>query len=147
MATDLALQALLTMLRRRQSDRRDTAQSDQGSQFTSRKRRTFLRQYDLETGMSRRGNGHDNAAAKSCFQLLKRERIRRRSCPTRAAARQRVLANIELFYNPKRTNNGMLSPVDCEIRQHKPTVAGVSENGGASPKTFASSSAAEGLDG
>ena len=28
---------------------------------------------------------------------------------------------IELFYNPKRkhTNNGMLSPVDFKIRQHK----------------------------
>jgi transposase len=58
---------------------------------------------------------------------LKRERIRRRTYPTRDAARQNVFEYIELFYNPKRkhTNNGMLSPVDFEIRQQKLTEAGV----------------------
>jgi len=47
-------------------------------------------------------------------QLLKRERVRRRTYPTRDAARQDVFEYIELFYNPKRkhTNNGMLSPID-----------------------------------
>ena len=62
--------------------------------------------------MSRRGNCHDNAVAESFFQLLKRERIRRRTYQTRAAARQDVFEYIEMFYNPKRkhTNNGMLSP-------------------------------------
>ena len=67
--------------------------------------------------MSRRGNCHDNAVAESFFQLLKRERIRRRTYLTREAARQDVFDYIEMFYNPKRkhTNNGMLSPVDFEI--------------------------------
>ena len=34
---------------------------------------------------------------------------------------------LEIFYNPKRkhTNNGMLSPVDSEIRQQKLNEAGV----------------------
>jgi putative transposase len=74
-----------------------------------------------------RGNCHDNAVAESFFRLLKRERIRRRNYPTRDAARQDVFECIELFYNPKRkhTNNGMLSPVDFEIRQQKLTEAGV----------------------
>lgn len=38
-----------------------------------------------------------------------------------------LLEYIELFYNPKRkhTNNGILSPVDFEIRQRKPNEAGV----------------------
>ncbi|MEX0340259.1 MAG: IS3 family transposase, partial [Arenibacterium sp.] len=38
-----------------------------------------------------------------------------------------VFEYIELFYNPKRkhTNNGMLSPVDYEIRQQKLNKAGV----------------------
>ena len=46
---------------------------------------------------------------------------------TRDAARQDVFEYIELFYNPKRkhTNNGMLSPVDFEIRQQKINEAGV----------------------
>jgi transposase InsO family protein len=37
--------------------------------------------------MSRRGNCHDNAVAESFFQLLKRERIKRKTYATRADAR------------------------------------------------------------
>ncbi|WP_233155284.1 hypothetical protein, partial [Sedimentitalea arenosa] len=39
---------------------------------------------------------------------------------------------IEMFYNPKRkhANNGMLSPVDFEIRQQKPNQARVKETRG-----------------
>ena len=68
-----------------------------------------------------------NAVAESFFQLLKRERIRRRTYSTRDAARQDVFEYIELFYNPKRkhTNNGMLSPVDFETRQQKLNQASV----------------------
>jgi hypothetical protein len=48
------------------------------------------------------------------------------------AARQDVCEYIETFYNPKRkhTNNGMLSPVDFEIRQQKRNEAGVQETRG-----------------
>ena len=127
MTTDLALQALLMAVWRRKPNGKVTVHSDQGSQFTSREWQTFLRQHNLEPSMSRRGNCHDNAVAESFFQLLKRERIRRRTYPTRDAARQDVFEYIELFYNPKRkhTNNGMLSPVDFEIRQLKLKQAGV----------------------
>jgi putative transposase len=61
------------------------------------------------------------AVAESFFQLLKRERIRRRTYISRKAARQPVFEYIEMFYNPKRkqANNGMLSPVDFETRQQK----------------------------
>jgi putative transposase len=77
--------------------------------------------------MSRRGNCHDRAiegaigsspmaraVAEIFFQLLKRERIRRRTYLTGEAARQDVFDQIEMSCNPKRrhTNNGMLSPVD-----------------------------------
>jgi len=69
--------------------------------------------------MSRRGNCHDNAVAESFFQLLKRERIRRKTYATRDAARRDVFEYIEMFYNPQRkhTNNGMLSPVEFERQQ------------------------------
>ena len=68
--------------------------------------------------MSRRGNCHDYAVAESFFQLLKREKVRRRKYRTREEARRDVFEYIELSYNPKRkhTNNGMLSPVDFEER-------------------------------
>jgi putative transposase len=67
------------------------------------------------------------AVAENFFQLLKHERIRRRTYPTRKAARQDVFDYLEMFYNPKRkhTSNGMLSPADFEIRQQKLKEAGV----------------------
>ena len=101
--------------------------SDQGSQFTSMDWTSFLKAHNLQHSMSRRGNCHDNAVAESFFQLLKRERVKRRTYQTREAARQDVFEYIELFYNPKRkhTNNGMLSPVDFEARQQKLNQAGV----------------------
>ena len=125
--TDLALQALLMAVWRRKPKHRVMIHSDQGSQFTSREWQSFLRQHNLDASMSRRGNCHDNAVAESFFQLLKRERIRRRTYPTREDARQDVFHYIEMFYNPKRkhTNNGLLSPVDFETRQQKLNMAGV----------------------
>lgn len=86
----------------------------------------FLRQHNLEASMSRRGNCHDNAVAESFFQLLKRERIRRKTYTTREDARVDVFEYIEMFYNPKRkhTNNGMLSPVEFE-RQRNMNAEGV----------------------
>lgn len=66
--------------------------------------------------MSRRGNCYDNAVVKGFFNLLKRERIRRKIYKTREEARQDIFDYIEMFYNPKRKHvrNGMLSPVDFE---------------------------------
>ncbi len=127
MTTNLAVQALLAAVWRRKPKAKVMIHSDQGSQFTSREWQAFLGQHNLDPSMSRRGNCHDNAVAESFFQLLKRERIRRRTYLTRDAARQDVFDYIEMFYNPKRkhTNNGMLSPVDFEIRQQKLTEAGV----------------------
>ncbi len=127
MTTDLALQALLAAVWRRKPKTKVMIHSDQGSQFTSREWQAFLSQHNLEASMSRRGNCHDNAVAESFFQLLKRERMKRRTYPTRDAARQDVFEYIEMFYYPKRkhSNNGMLSPVDFETRQQKLTRAGV----------------------
>ena len=69
----------------------------------------------------------NKVSPESFFQLLKRERIRRRTYLTRNAARQDVFDYIEMFYNParKHTNNGMLSPVDYEMKQQKMNEAGV----------------------
>ena len=55
--------------------------------------------------MRRRGNCHDNAMADSFFQLLKRERIRRRTCLDREEARRDVFDCIEMFYKPKRRHS------------------------------------------
>ncbi|MGE4825678.1 IS3 family transposase, partial [Yersinia enterocolitica] len=72
----------------------------------------------LVASMSRRGNCHDNAVAESFFQLLKRERIKRKIYTTRQDARDDVFDYIEMFYNPKRRHsfNNQLSPVEFEKR-------------------------------
>jgi putative transposase len=56
--------------------------------------------------------------AESFFQLLKRERIRRKIYPTRDAAKADVFNYIEMFYNPKRRHGtaGDTSPVEFERR-------------------------------
>ena len=66
--------------------------------------------------MSRRGNCHDNAVAESFFQLLKRERIKRRVYNSRAQARQDVFDYTEMFYNPIRRHShaANLSPMNYE---------------------------------
>ena len=69
--------------------------SDQGSQYTSHGWQDFLKEHGLVCSMSRRGNCHDNAVAESFFQLLKRERIKRKIYATRDAARQDIFDYIE----------------------------------------------------
>ena len=124
--TEVVLQALLMAVWRRKPKDRVLIHSDQGSQFTSMDWASFLKAHNLEHSMSRRGNCHDNAVAESFFNLLKRERIRRRNYTTRAEARQDVFDYIEMFYNARRkhTKNGMLSPVEFE-RQRKTVTEGV----------------------
>ena len=73
--------------------------------------------------MSRRGNCHDNAVVESFFQLLKRERIKRRIYSNREAARVDIFNYIEMFYKPKRQHgsNGGLSPVECSGQPEQDT--------------------------
>lgn len=117
--TDVVLQALLMAVWRRKPKDQVLVHSDQGSQFTSMERASFLEHHNLAHSMSRRGNRHDDAVAESFFNLLKRERIRRRTYRPRDEARQHVFDYIEMFSNPKRKHvrNGMLSPVEFERLQ------------------------------
>ena len=68
--------------------------------------------------MNRRGNCHDNAVVENFFQLLKRERIKRKLYSTRDDARSDIFDYREMFYNSKRKHgsNDLLSPVEYEKR-------------------------------
>ncbi|TKB45796.1 IS3 family transposase, partial [Ferrimonas sediminicola] len=90
MTTDLATDALLMAVWRRKPENEVLVHSDQGSQFTSDEWQRFLKEHSLSCSMSRRGNCHDNAVAESFFQLLKRERIKRKIYSTRDEARSEV---------------------------------------------------------
>jgi putative transposase len=118
MTTDLVLQALLAAVWKRKPAPGVLVHSDQGSQFTSEDWRSFLKAHHMEPSMSRRGNCHDNAVAESFFGALKKERIKRRIYPTRAAAASDVFDYIEMFYNPIRRHGsaGDLSPIEYEKR-------------------------------
>lgn len=115
---ELAINALLMAVWRRQPKDAVIVHSDQGSQFSSYDWQDFLKAHNLVGSMSRRGNCHDNAVAESFFQLLKRERIKRRIYADREEARSDVFDYIEMFYNPKRRHgyNNRLSPVEFERR-------------------------------
>ena len=118
MEADLVMKALLTAMWRRQPKTEVIVHSDQGSQYTGYDWQGFLKAHNLVSSMSRRGNCHDNAVAESFFQLLKRERIKRRIYPDRQTARADIFNYIEMFFNRQRKHghNDMLSPVEYEER-------------------------------
>lgn len=118
MQTDLVLQAMTMAVWRRKPARGLMIHSDQGSQFTGHDWQDFLKAHGIECSMSRRGNCHDNAVAESFFQLLKRERIRRKIYTTQDDAKSDVFNYIEMFYNTQRQHghNDGLSPVEFERR-------------------------------
>ncbi|WP_434968424.1 IS3 family transposase [Pseudomonas guariconensis] len=118
MCSDLAIDALLMAVWRRKPQQQVMIHSDQGSQFSSSDWQSFLKANNVVSSMSRRGNCHDNAVAESFFQLLKRERIRRKIYATRDEARSDIFDYIEMFYNPKRRHGSamQLSPVEYERR-------------------------------
>jgi putative transposase len=122
---ELAINALLMAVWRRQPKNTVMVHSDQGSQFSSYDWRDFLDQDNLQQSMSRRGKFHDNVVAESFFQLLKRERIRRRTYGTREEAKQDVFNYIEIFYNPKRRHSfsNDLSPVEYEKQYYQRLVS------------------------
>lgn len=90
MTKDIVLNALLMAVWRRNPQKQVLVHSDQGSQYTSYEWQSFLQSLGLECSMSRRGNCHDNAVAESFFQLLKRERIKKKIYGTREEARSDI---------------------------------------------------------
>jgi putative transposase len=113
---ELAINALLMAVWRRNPKAPVIVHSDQGCQYSSHDWQAFLKAHGLVASMSRRGNCYDNAVAESFFQLLKRERIRRKTYLDREEARRDVFNYIEMFYNPKRRHGyaNDVSPVEFE---------------------------------
>ncbi|END61478.1 integrase core domain protein [Escherichia coli P0299483.1] len=119
MTKDIVLNALLMAVWRRNPQKQVLVHSDQGSQYTSHEWQSFLKSHGLEGSMSRRGNCHDNAVAESFFQLLKRERIKKKIYGTREEARSDIFDYIEMFYNSKRRHGSsdQMSPTEYENKQ------------------------------
>ncbi len=77
--TDVVLQALLMAVWRRKPNDQVLVHSDWGSQFTSMDWASFLKHHNLVHSMSLRSHCYDKPVAQSFVNLLKRERIRRRT--------------------------------------------------------------------
>ncbi len=90
MCSDLAIDVMMMAMWRRKPQQQVMTHSDQGSQFSSSNWHSFLKANNLIKSMSRRGNCHDDAIAKSFFQLLKREQIRRKTYTTHEEARSDI---------------------------------------------------------
>ncbi|WP_148676961.1 IS3 family transposase [Klebsiella michiganensis] len=121
MTKDIVLNALLMAVWRRNPQKKVLVHSDQGSQYTSHEWQSFLKSHGLEGSMSRRGNCHDNAVAESFFQLLKRERIKKKIYGTREEARSDIFDYIEMFYNSKRRHGSsdQMSPAEYENQYYQ----------------------------
>ncbi|WP_434139778.1 IS3 family transposase [Klebsiella quasipneumoniae] len=121
MTKDIILNAMLMAVWRRNPEKQVLVHSDQGSQYTSHEWQSFLKSHGLEGSMSRRGNCHDNAVAESFFQLLKRERIKKKIYGTREEARSDIFDYIEMFYNSKRRHGSsdQMSPTEYENQYYQ----------------------------
>ncbi|TCC70137.1 IS3 family transposase [Citrobacter braakii] len=121
MTKNIVLNVLLMAVWRRNPQKQVLVHSDQGSQYTSHEWQSFLKSHSLEGSMSRRGNCHDNAVAESFFQLLKRERIKKKIYGTREEARSDIFDYIEMFYNSKRRHgsSNQMSPTEYENQYYQ----------------------------
>jgi Integrase core domain len=77
------------------------------------------------------GDCYDNAVCETFHASLKKERIYRRSWPTRAEARAAVFEYIEGWNNPRRRHStlGYLSPAESERHHAELTISRLSAVG------------------
>src|SRR5690242_11762106 len=103
---ELARDALLMAIRRRQPPPGLIHHSDRGVQYASGPYRKVLGRHGIRQSMSRKGDCYDNAPMESFFGTLKTELVHRTSFPTREAARRATFEYVEAFYNRRRRHSG-----------------------------------------
>src|SRR3954453_13468712 len=104
---ELARDALLMAIRRRQPPPGLIHHSDRGVQYASGPYRKVLGRHGIRQSMSRKGDCYDNAPMESFFGTLKTELVHRTSFPTREAARRAIFEYVEAFYNRRRRHSGL----------------------------------------
>ena len=119
MTSKLVSDALLMAICRRKPSPGLIFHSDRGSQYCSSQFQDLLKAHKIISSMSRKGDCWDNAVMESFFGSLKSERINLKNYRTREAARQDIVAWIEMFYNAKRRHSylGYVSPREFEKMQ------------------------------
>ena len=112
----LALDALVMAIERRQPEPGLIHHTDQGTLYATAAYREILRRHHMLPSMSRKGDCYDNAVAESFFSNLKNELTWDRDFKTRSAARSAIFEWIEVFYNRERLHETLdyVSPVRYE---------------------------------
>jgi transposase InsO family protein len=116
MTKELVIKALNRAIDERKPQPGLIHHSDQGSQYASNEYQAILRQYGMQTSMSRKGNCYDNACAESFHSIIKKELIFHETFATREEAKHRIFEYIECFYNAERihSTNEYISPMAYE---------------------------------
>jgi len=114
----LATDALVMAIERRQPGPGLIHHTDQGIVYASAAYRAILKAYRMLPSMSRKGDCYDNACAESFFSGLKNELIWDHDFKTRNEARSTLFEWIEAFYNRQRLHETLdyVSPVRYEER-------------------------------
>jgi putative transposase len=81
--------------------------SDRGRQYASYAYQDLLKDYGMQTSMSRSGNCYDNAFLESFFGTLKTELVHGERYRTRLEARLSIFEYVEVFYNRQRRHSAL----------------------------------------
>ena len=116
MTKQLVIDALVMAVWRRKPCAGLIFHSDRGSQYCSHDFQNTLKQHEIISSISRKGNCWDNAVAESFFGTLKIELIHGADYTTRDQTKGDIVNYIEMFYNCKRRHSylGYMSPMDWE---------------------------------
>lgn len=113
---ELTLSALRMALRQRKPLPGLVHHSDRGVQYACGDYADLLRQHEMRSSMSRKGNPYDNALAESFLKTLKYEQVYREEYRDLADAYASIGAFIEVVYNQRRLHSalGYLPPAEFE---------------------------------
>src|SRR6202051_263922 len=112
MTRTLVMQALFGAVALKRPGQGLILHSDRGSQYCSHDYQAMIKQFGMNTSMSRKADCYDNAPMRSFWGSLKNELVHHCRFATREEARKAITEYIEIFYNPQRKQArlGYLSP-------------------------------------
>lgn len=116
MTKDLTITALQRAINQQLPKEGLIHHSDRGSQYAANEYQAMLRNYEITTSMSRKGNCYDNACIESFHSVIKKELIFHQKYQTREEAKRSIFAYIMTFYNYKRIHSATnyMSPIAYE---------------------------------
>jgi putative transposase len=116
---ELALDALKMALCHHRQVKGIIHHSDRGSQYASHDYQKLLKDNDIISSMSRKGNCWDNAPMESFFHTLKSEWVFRFKYKTRQEAKASLFDYIEMFYNRDRRHSALQYMNPCQHELYK----------------------------